>query len=107
MASRNTSVTVTRMGYANAKLRAKHLKIPVAQVLAEAIRSYPISKKTLEIVSELRSQQTALDRRAADELDAKIERAARDNPALAARITRSEVLDFILQQGLEHVKGTE
>jgi hypothetical protein len=94
------------MGYANAKLRAKHLGIPVAQVLAEAIATYPICKKTLEIVSELRSQQTALDRRAAEELDTKIRNAAKGSPALAARVTRSEVLDFILQQGLEHVKGS-
>jgi hypothetical protein len=81
--------------------------MPLAQVLAEAIRTYPISKKTLQIVSELRSQQTALDRRAAEELDAKIERAARTDPALATRVTRSEVLDFILQQGLDHVKGSD
>lgn len=107
MGSRNTSVTVTRMGYAIAKLRAKHLGIPLAQVLAEAIRSYPINKKTLQLVAELRSKQCAIDKRATEQLDEKIKKAARDNQSLAAHVTRSEVLDFILQQGLDYVKGTE
>jgi hypothetical protein len=102
MSSRNTSVTVTRLGFANAKIRAKKLGLPVATVLAEAIEKYPVSKKTIEIVRELRSKQVALARTAAEELDKKIEKAGGGD-----KVTRSEVLDFILQQGLDNVKGTD
>ena len=102
MSSRNTSVTVTRLGFANAAIRAKQLGRPMASVLAEAIDKYPVSKKTIEIVNDLRSKQVVLARTTAEHLDAKIKKAGG-----AGKVTRSEVLDFILQQGLLDVKGTD
>ena len=98
MTSRNTSVTVTKMAYSNARGRSRRTGETIAEILAAAIDKYPLSTKSIEIIKSLRSRQIALSRSVAERLDEKIGKVVE----VDGEVTRSEVLDFILQQCLDH-----